>query len=70
MAKLYRRRPSDIIGINDDDEYCKFCFDEACTYIYDKINIGKEKPRFSPFVNMKKSYKSSTEFYDEFNKKQ
>lgn len=31
MAKMYRQRPSDIIGI--DSSYAAYCFDEACMHI-------------------------------------
>lgn len=44
MSKIYNVRPSDIIGIEDD--YTRYCFDEAMIYIIAKIKDG-EKPNFS-----------------------
>ena len=43
MARMYQERPSNIIGIDDEDT--SFCFDEACAYIMSKIDDG-EKPKF------------------------
>lgn len=44
MSKLYNVRPSDFIGIEDD--YTRYCFDEALAYIASRIKDG-EKPNFS-----------------------
>lgn len=43
MARQYRIRPSEILNI--DDEYTAFCFDEACAYISNQMEIGNE-PNF------------------------
>ena len=43
MSKLYHKRPSEIIFL--DDEYTSYCFDEACAYITSRIKDG-EKPVF------------------------
>ena len=43
MSRFYRVRPSDILGLND--EYTKYCFDEACMYILNQID-DKKVPRF------------------------
>lgn len=40
MAKLYKCRPSDILGIVD--VYTAYCLDEACAYIISKIQKGEE----------------------------
>lgn len=48
MSKLYKTRPSEIIGIVD--VYTAFCFDEACAYITSKIKDGEE-----PDFTVKKS---------------
>lgn len=40
MAKLYKVRPSEILGIVDT--YTAFCLDEACAYIATKIKNGEE----------------------------
>lgn len=40
MSKLYKTRPSEILGIVD--VYTAFCLDEACAYITSKIKSGEE----------------------------
>ena len=40
MSKLYRIRPSEILGIVDT--YTAYCLDEACAYITSKIQKGEE----------------------------
>lgn len=40
MSKLYRIRPSEILGIVD--VYTAYCLDEACAYITSKIQKGEE----------------------------
>lgn len=44
MAKLYKVKPSDILGIVDS--YTAYCLDEACAYIVSMIKNGEE-PDFS-----------------------
>lgn len=45
MAKQYKQRPSEIIGL--EGTYEAFCFDEACMYITSKIQYeDSPKPRF------------------------
>lgn len=53
IATEFHQRPSDILAI--EDAYTKYCFDEACTYIINKMRPtydkdGKEikglEPRF------------------------
>jgi len=49
VSEKYNRRPSEIMGA--EDEYTAFCFDEACAYILHKMTgDGKKKgetPRWS-----------------------
>lgn len=49
-AKTFGCRPSDILGIEDDDIYARYCIDEACTYLYNRMQPNKdgnsEKPTF------------------------
>lgn len=54
MAKKYQCRPSTLFDIADP--YTAYCFDEACAYIYKKLEDGEE-PIFE------KEYKSFTELY-------
>ena len=63
MAKLYRERPSIILGI--EDVYTAFCLDEACVYITSKIKNGEEpvfkvKDKNKP----KPHYSSLRDMYD------
>lgn len=45
MAKQYKQRPSEIIGL--EGTYESFCFDEACVYITSKLqDEDSPKPRF------------------------
>lgn len=44
MSKTYRVRPSEIIGI-EDDEYAAYCFDEACAYFLSELSENKQ-PHF------------------------
>lgn len=76
MSKLYKERPSDIIGIKDD--YTRYCFDEAAAYIISRIKDG-EKPNFSVkdnkgtiekphYSNMSDLYKSMGYSYGKYKK--
>ena len=66
MAKRYRQRPSNIIGVVD--EYTAYCFDEACIFLYDAIEDKKEL-KFgngdkSEKLQEPKHYTSLSEFYN------
>jgi hypothetical protein len=43
LANIYNVRPSTLLYI--EDEYTAFCFDEACGFIYAKMQ-NKEEPNF------------------------
>lgn len=43
MSRLYKVRPSSLLGIKED--YDAYCFDEACSYIINQIENDKT-PRF------------------------
>lgn len=45
MSKTYQVRPSEIIGIKDD-EYTSFCFDEACAFFLSELSENKS-PHFN-----------------------
>lgn len=63
MSKLYRVRPSELVGIVDT--YTAFCFDEACAYITSRIKDG-EQPDFTVKENKsleKPHYSSLKEMY-------
>lgn len=64
MAKEYNQRPSNIIGLEND--YCAYCFDEACVFLYQALKDGK-KLHFKGDKSEKqikpKHYKSIGEFY-------
>lgn len=56
-------RPSDFVGI-DEDDYTKFCFDEAFAFILSKLKSGEEPTirRDAP----KTSYSNPSDFYKKF----
>lgn len=59
LANIYNVRPSTLLYIKD--EYTAFCFDEACGYIYAKMQ-NKETPIFKKEQdNEKKHYSSFSE---------
>lgn len=49
-SKTFNSRPCDLIGIDKDDIYARYCFDEACTYLYELMQPDKDgkskKPTF------------------------
>lgn len=70
QARLYKCLPSQIIGIDPEDDYTAYCFNEACCYISQKIDQGEE-PNFNipDFYKAKpKHYKTFGDFYSKFNK--
>ena len=40
MASTWKKRPSEILNI--EEEYDAYCFDEACTYILNKLKDDKK----------------------------
>lgn len=56
MSKLYRTRPSELLGIVD--VYTAFCFDECCAYITSRIKDGEE-----PVFKIKESEKIEKPHY-------
>lgn len=54
---MYKCRPSELVGL--EEPYEAFCFDEACAYIYTKIEDG-EQPKFT------KKYDSFKDLYKEY----
>lgn len=57
LSKLYRVRPSELVGL--EEPYEKFCFDEACAFIALQIENG-ETPKFT------KKYSSFRDLYKQF----
>lgn len=55
LANNYNCRPSSLLGITD--VYTAFCFDEACSYIKDKLS-KQESPVFT------KHYDSFSQIYE------
>ena len=49
-ARTFRCRPSDLLGIDEDDVYGRYCIDEAATYLYNMMQPDKDgktkKPTF------------------------
>nr|DAM98048.1 MAG TPA: hypothetical protein [Caudoviricetes sp.] len=42
IAKTFNALPSDVIGLSKDDPYTRYCFDEACTYLYSMMQPDKD----------------------------
>lgn len=47
-AKLFNCRPSDILGIDEEDVYTRYCVDEACTYLYNRMQPDKDGKTETP----------------------
>ena len=58
MSKLYKQRPSEFMGITDD-EYTAYCLDQACAHIIAQRENEKE-PQF------KSEYQSFREMYSQY----
>lgn len=60
LSKIYKVRPSTLFGILDP--YTAYCLDEACGYIYAKMNNQEdpEEPHFE------KKYKSFADIYRDY----
>lgn len=56
-------RPSDFVGI-DEDDYTRFCFDEAFAFILSKLKQGEEPTIRKPAKL--KTYKRPSDFYKKF----
>jgi hypothetical protein len=67
MARYYQKRPSEIMGL--DDEYLAFCFDEVALYILSEITEKDGKLNWNK-LNRGNSEKSSNQSFLEFVKKQ
>lgn len=68
QAKLYKCLPSEVIGIDEEDTYTAFCFNEACMFIMVRLEKG-EKPKYkvrNKKIPKQKRYKSFTEFYKKY----
>ena len=67
MAKRYRQRPSNIIGV--ENEYASYCFDEACIFLYEALE-NKQELKFDSGdwsgeeTKKPKHFSSMSEFYN------
>lgn len=59
MVNIYKVRPSDLLDIEEDDLYTRYCFDEACALILGKLEKG-EKPQF------RKNYSNFSDMYKQY----
>lgn len=65
VAKTFGTTPSNILGIEKDETYIKYCIDEACTYIYNKMQPDKDGKIEEPiFPSDEKPNKSKNEGLD------
>lgn len=69
QSKLFKCLPSEVIGIDREDTYTAYCFNEACLYIMVHLDNG-EKPKYTEMRDFKmkpKNYHTFSEFYKSFN---
>ena len=57
MAQRYRRRPSELLSI--DDDYTAYCFDEACAFIAGRLDAGDE-------IVFNRQYSSFSDLYAQY----
>ena len=41
-AKTFNCRPSELLGVDEEDIYGKYCIDEACAYLYNMLQPDKD----------------------------
>lgn len=41
-ARVFQKLPSEMIGLDPEDSYTAFCFDEVCGYVVRKLESGQE----------------------------
>lgn len=57
VSNRYRKRPSELLGI--EDGYVAYCFDEACAYIMNRLDKKEEiyfEKHYSSFTDLYKAY--------------
>lgn len=58
-AKTFGCRPSDLLGIDEEDVYGRYCIDEAATYLYNLMQPDKDgkckKPTFKEDIKESKT---------------
>lgn len=55
-AKLFKKSPSDILGIDEDEIYTRYCIDEACTLLYNMVQPDKDGKTKEPIFDDKREY--------------
>ena len=65
-ARNFRTTPADIVGIDESDVYSRFCFNDACNYIYNRMHPddkGKQElPNFEQFEEHSQNYNPGLDF--------
>lgn len=61
ISKKYKKRPSEILDIHDP--YTSFCFDEACLYILNMMEDGKEPVFKKKQKELKQRYSKPSDMY-------
>lgn len=41
-AKTFNCRPSELLGVDEEDIYGRYCIDEACAYLYNMLQPDKD----------------------------
>jgi hypothetical protein len=59
MVRIYNKRPSELIGIQDD-AYTAYCLDEACALIIFRMDNGEEPVFRKHYTSFSAMYKNFT----------
>lgn len=66
ISKTFHALPSDVIGIDMEDKYTRYCFNEACTYLYNMMQPDKDGHRNEPRFKEDKKSKTNNPGLDLF----
>ena len=47
-AKTFNCRPSELLGVDEEDVYAWYCIDEACAYLYNMLQPDKDGKTLTP----------------------
>lgn len=47
-AKTFNCRPSELLGVDEEDVYACYCIDEACAYLYNMLQPDKDGKTLTP----------------------
>lgn len=50
-ANTFHTTPSNILGIDEQEAYLKYCIDDACAYLYNRIQPDKNGKQEMPIFD-------------------